>query len=109
MRATKKRRWTKATCGALGAGGVAACGGSGGGHAGGEGTASAEGLAQFASCDDLRAAIIEDARQKITVQAAQLRKTGFVPIPVFTSTPGGIPTPAPGGAAGGPREFTDTN
>ena len=95
---------------------LAACGGGGGGSSGGTEApepASAT-LSHVADCDALLAAIQTDARQKIAVQADEMRANGWlyagggVPSPVFSATPAAFPTamPTPGGQAGPP---TDTN
>ncbi len=95
---------------------LAGCGGGSGGGPSGGPAASEQALNQFADCDALRAAIVEDARQKITVQAQRLRDGGFVP-PASVPTGGASPIPAatasPAGSGpthgGVPRDFTDTN
>src|SRR5262245_9912891 len=92
---------------------LAACGGgSGGGSPEGAPAAAENALTQFGACDELRAAIVDDAREKITLQAQQLRDHGFVsnrPVPTFPA-PAATPSPAAEGpTAGGPRDFTDTN
>src|SRR5262245_48567745 len=92
---------------------LAGCGGgSGGGSPEGPPATAENALTQFADCDELRAAIVDDARAKITLQAQALREHGFVanrPVPTF---PAPVPSPSPaaeGPTAGGPRDFTDTN
>ena len=95
------------------------CGG-GGGSGGADGPAprsDSATLAQVADCDQLADFLRRDARDKITVQADQLRTQGWTwaadhPAPV--STTAAMPTPqataAPGtGANGDGHHFTDTN
>ena len=95
---------------------IVACGG--GGSGGGGSTvgppAAREALTQFDDCDELRAALVDDARQKIALEADDLRTYAFSPPfegPIPTATPGGaMATPAPGGEPGaGPANPTDTN
>jgi uncharacterized secreted protein with C-terminal beta-propeller domain len=67
-------------------------------------------LAQFATCEDLRGAIVADAGRKIELQADRLRSDGYV---VARDVDFAGPVPAPGAPApdegGGPDDFTDTN
>ncbi|HZR84165.1 MAG TPA: beta-propeller domain-containing protein [Candidatus Binatia bacterium] len=97
---------------------IASCSGcSGGGGSGaplGPGDSQSEvALSQFASCDDLRAAIVADARAKIAVQAERLREDGWTVVrdgDVLVGAPG-EPVPAPRPDEGGPQpgRSTDTN
>jgi hypothetical protein len=116
MRATTMRYGISVAWIALAAVVVAGCGGgSGGGPSGGGPPAlSEQALAQFESCDDLRDAIVEDARQKLSLQAERLRADGFIGIPGPGMQPQPAPTASPGGGSfegpsATPRDFTDTN
>src|SRR5438552_19086053 len=79
---------------------LAGCGGGSGGGSSGGPAACEQALNQFADCDALRAAIVEDARQEITVPAQRLRDGGFVP-PASVRTGGACPMPAATGSRGG--------
>ena len=92
---------------------LAACGGGGGSDGTDAPAPATAALSQAASCDDLLESIRADAREKIRVQANELRERGWsymgggVPSPQATATPGAQPTPAAG--SGPPRDATDTN
>lgn len=92
--------------------GLAGCGGGGSGGSPGPGPGGpASALAQFASCDELRGAIIEDAGRKISLQAEHLRRDAFAYMRCGDMD-GPLPQPGlpPGeGGAPGPVDFTDTN
>jgi hypothetical protein len=85
---------------------------SGGGSAGPSApgpAAPANALAQFATCDELRGAIVEDGRSKISLQAERLRRDGYF---VVRDDNVSGPTPAPGippPSEFAPDDFTDTN
>lgn len=96
---------------------LTACGGGGGGSGGSDAPAPQNdraALTQVADCDALADFVRADARQKIAVQAAQLRSQGWGwaeahPAPVFTNGPLPAPTASPGGAPSAGHHFTDTN
>lgn len=95
---------------ALAACALAACGSGGAGSGSTTGPApAADALTHFEECDELHAAIVDDARQRVAVQAETLRRSVFVAEP--PPTPAAAATPAPGGptAGDGPDDFTDTN
>ncbi len=91
---------------------LAACGGGGGSSDGTEAPAPATAaLSQAANCEDLLGAIRADAREKIRVQAEELRARGWTygngqPIPTAAAFPTPAATAAPGDL---PPDFSDTN
>lgn len=87
---------------------VGCSGGSGGSPAGPGPAGTGSALAQFASCDELKDAIVADASSKITLQAEHLRRDGYS----YAFDGAETPTPAPGAEPPpdrGPEDFTDTN
>src|SRR6185369_3122806 len=97
------------------------CGSGGSGGAGEPAPRSdTAALARVGDCDELADFVRTDARDKIAVQADQLRGSGWTwaaehRAPDFTATPAAQATPAataagPGnGTGGGSHHFTDTN
>ena len=92
---------------------LAACGGGGGSDGTDAQAPATAALSQATDCTDLLASIRADAREKIRVQADELRANGWsysgggMRTPKATGVPEPIGTPAPG--AGPPRDATDTN
>jgi uncharacterized secreted protein with C-terminal beta-propeller domain len=112
-RSTMMNRVRTITIGMLGAVLLTACGGgSGGSDAPAPRTENAS-LSQVADCEELADFVRADARDKLAVQAAQLRSQGWGwadvhPAPAFTASPAPQATAAAGPEAPA-RHFTDTN
>lgn len=92
---------------------LAACGG-GGGSGGTDAPAPATAaLSQAADCDDLLESIRADAREKIRVQADELRIRGWLyaggGLPPVQATAAPAPAATPAAAPSPPRDATDTN